>query len=116
MHMGRMPKTNRDPRVNWCTLDVLAFSATAGVLIEFNDFLIFGYAAASAFPCNFLSVSARDGGAGVFLPRVRSGISGTPARRVSLRTLRRQVRSEICLSGQHQCRPLDHLSYGSAAE
>lgn len=32
------------------TLIILAFSATAGVLVEFYDFFIFGYAAASAFP------------------------------------------------------------------
>src|SRR5215472_2251995 len=32
------------------TLTILAFSATAGVLVEFYDFAIFGFAAASAFP------------------------------------------------------------------
>ena len=32
------------------TLVILAFSATAGVLVEFYDFTIFGFAAASAFP------------------------------------------------------------------
>jgi MHS family shikimate/dehydroshikimate transporter-like MFS transporter len=32
------------------TLTMVAFSATAGVFIEYYDFLIFGYAAASAFP------------------------------------------------------------------
>ncbi|HWZ42714.1 MAG TPA: MFS transporter [Candidatus Saccharimonadales bacterium] len=32
------------------TLVILAFSATAGVMVEFYDFFIFGYAAASAFP------------------------------------------------------------------
>src|ERR1043165_2117191 len=32
------------------TLIILACSATAGVLLEFYDFTIFGYAAASAFP------------------------------------------------------------------
>jgi MFS family permease len=32
------------------TLIILAFSATAGVLVEFYDFAIFGFAAASAFP------------------------------------------------------------------
>jgi len=32
------------------TLIILAFSATSGVLVEFYDFTIFGYAAASAFP------------------------------------------------------------------
>src|SRR5215510_673950 len=53
MQMGRMPETNRDPRVDSRTLVVLAFSATAGVLVEFYDFFIFGYAAASAFPAIF---------------------------------------------------------------
>jgi MFS transporter, MHS family, shikimate and dehydroshikimate transport protein len=32
------------------TLIILAFSATAGVLVEFYDFAIFGFAVASAFP------------------------------------------------------------------
>jgi len=32
------------------TLIILAFSATAGVLVEFYDFAIFGFAAASTFP------------------------------------------------------------------
>ncbi|WP_336492518.1 MFS transporter [Methylobacterium nigriterrae] len=32
------------------TISLLAFSATSGVLVEFYDFFIFGYAAASAFP------------------------------------------------------------------
>jgi len=35
------------------TLVILAFSATAGVLVEFYDFLIYGFAAASAFPSTF---------------------------------------------------------------
>jgi MHS family shikimate/dehydroshikimate transporter-like MFS transporter len=44
----------------WCsqgantrTLLILAFSATAGALVEFYDFFIYGYAAASAFPAIF---------------------------------------------------------------
>jgi len=35
------------------TLVILGFSATAGVLVEFYDFFIYGYAAASAFPTIF---------------------------------------------------------------
>ena len=35
------------------TISLLAFSATAGVFVEFYDFFIFGYAAASAFPATF---------------------------------------------------------------
>ena len=35
------------------TIALLAFSATSGVLVEFYDFFIFGYAAASAFPATF---------------------------------------------------------------
>lgn len=35
------------------TLTILAFSATAGVMVEFYDFLIYGYAAVTAFPAIF---------------------------------------------------------------
>lgn len=35
------------------TLVILAFSATAGVLVEFYDFFLYGYAAASVFPALF---------------------------------------------------------------
>src|ERR1700741_3288408 len=40
-------------RTNTRTLTILAFSATAGILVEFYDFFIYGYAAASAFPAIF---------------------------------------------------------------
>jgi MFS transporter, MHS family, shikimate and dehydroshikimate transport protein len=43
------PSQNVDTR----TLIILAFAATAGVLVEFYDFSIYGYAAASAFPAIF---------------------------------------------------------------
>jgi MFS transporter, MHS family, shikimate and dehydroshikimate transport protein len=39
--------------INTRTLIILAFSATAGVLVEFYDFAIFGFAVASAFPAIF---------------------------------------------------------------
>ena len=38
-------------------LIILAFSATAGVMVEFYDLLIYGYAAATAFPTIFWIVS-----------------------------------------------------------
>jgi MFS family permease len=44
--MSAGPKEHIDLR----SLVLLAFSATAGVLVEYYDFFIFGYAAASAFP------------------------------------------------------------------
>src|SRR5262252_10250398 len=40
-------------RIDTGTLIILACSATAGVWLEFYDFTIFGYAAASAFPHTF---------------------------------------------------------------
>src|SRR5436309_2252096 len=42
-----------DEQVDTHTLIVLAFSATAGVMVEFYDFFLYGYAAASAFPAIF---------------------------------------------------------------
>jgi MFS family permease len=43
----------QEQSVDTRTLIILAFSATAGVLVEFYDFFIYGYAAASAFPSIF---------------------------------------------------------------
>ncbi len=47
-----MPGGPRQP-TDTRTLAMVAFSATAGVFIEYYDFLIYGYAAASAFPAIF---------------------------------------------------------------
>jgi MFS family permease len=47
-----MPGWQRQ-RVDTRTLTILAFSATAGVFVEFYDFFIYGYVAASAFPAIF---------------------------------------------------------------
>ncbi|HZR29017.1 MAG TPA: MFS transporter [Terriglobales bacterium] len=47
--MAEQPEQQADTR----TLIVLAFAATAGVMVEFYDFSIYGYAAASAFPAIF---------------------------------------------------------------
>ena len=44
-----------DQTVDTRTLIILAFSATAGVLVEFYDFFIFGYATATAFPATFFT-------------------------------------------------------------
>lgn len=38
-----------EQRVDTRTLIILAFSATAGVMVEFYDFFFYGYAAARAF-------------------------------------------------------------------
>ncbi|HKW63567.1 MAG TPA: MFS transporter [Candidatus Acidoferrum sp.] len=43
----------QNQRADTRSLVILAFSATAGVLVEFYDFFIYGYAAASAFPAIF---------------------------------------------------------------
>src|SRR5262245_40908570 len=42
-----------DSQASTRTLVLLAFSATAGVMVEFYDFFLYGYAAASAFPAIF---------------------------------------------------------------
>jgi len=41
------------PGANTRALTIVAFSATAGAFVEFYDFFIYGYAAASAFPAIF---------------------------------------------------------------
>jgi MFS family permease len=50
MDVVRRGASRSDQAGDLRTLVLLAFSATAGVLVEFYDFFIFGYAAASAFP------------------------------------------------------------------
>lgn len=53
---GKLPPVHHNPLgssaadVDTRALIILAFSATAGVLVEFYDFAIFGFAVASAFP------------------------------------------------------------------
>src|SRR5438093_2769530 len=49
--MGHLKVT--DQKIEIRTLIVLAFSATVGVMVEFYDFFLYGYAAASAFPATF---------------------------------------------------------------
>jgi hypothetical protein len=51
--MPQGPAQEADTR----TLVILAFSATAGVLIEIYDLSIFGFAVASAFPQTFFPTS-----------------------------------------------------------
>jgi MFS family permease len=48
-HKGYLPENFTQP-VDTRSLVILAISATAGVLVEFYDFAIFGFAVASAFP------------------------------------------------------------------
>ena len=43
----------RTQAIDTRTLTILAFSATAGTLVEQYDFFLYGYAAASAFPAIF---------------------------------------------------------------
>jgi MFS family permease len=48
-HKGNLPENFTQP-VDTRSLVILAFSATTGVLVEFYDFAVFGFAVASAFP------------------------------------------------------------------
>lgn len=65
------------PEVDTRSLIILAFSATAGVLIEIYDFTIFGFAVASAFPQTFFPTSTP--GQALFLSYLTYG-AGHPAR------------------------------------
>lgn len=53
MNAQGIASAGEQEQVPLSTMSLLAFSATAGVLVEFYDFFIFGYAAASAFPATF---------------------------------------------------------------
>jgi hypothetical protein len=75
------------PSADTRTLVILAFSATAGVLVEFYDFAIFGFAVASAFPAIPLPKVASNTSLGVFLLGVCSRASGAPTRWLHLRAL-----------------------------
>src|SRR5262249_8285839 len=61
------------------SIQLLAFSATAGVLVEFYDFYIYGYAAASAFPAIFFPQLAATAALVFSFPAVGAGF---PARLV----------------------------------
>jgi MFS family permease len=71
--MSEAPVQQVDTR----SLIILAFSATAGVLIEIYDFTIFGFAVASAFPQIFFPASTP--GQALFLSYLTYG-AGHPAR------------------------------------
>jgi MHS family shikimate/dehydroshikimate transporter-like MFS transporter len=71
--MPEVPGQEVDTR----SLTILAFSATAGVLIEIYDFTIFGFAVASAFPQIFFPTSTP--GQALFLSYLTYG-AGHPAR------------------------------------
>ena len=50
MQGGKTATANGGESVSNGIMVILAFSATAGVLVEFYDFFLYGYAAATAFP------------------------------------------------------------------
>ena len=50
MQAGKTDNANGHVSVSNSVMIILAFSATAGVLVEFYDFFLYGYAAATAFP------------------------------------------------------------------
>lgn len=47
---GKASRSDQLGSVSNSVMTILAFSATAGVLVEFYDFFLYGYAAATAFP------------------------------------------------------------------
>jgi len=78
-----------EPRVDTRTLIILAFSATAGVLVEYYDFFIYGYAAASAFPGRILPRFDSGYGASAVLSGFWGRVPGAASGRLHLRPLRR---------------------------
>ena len=78
-----------EQKVDTRTLIILAFSATAGVLVEFYDFFIYGYAAASAFPHVFFPKLAPTTALVLSYLAFGAGFPGAASGGVRLRSLRR---------------------------
>src|SRR5579864_5392528 len=99
-----------EQRVATRTLIILAFSATAGVMVEFYDFFLYGYAAASAFPAIFFPKVPPTLGLVLSYLGVRRGLSGAASGRFYLRPFRRPHRPQVFVPGQYPDCGRDHLS------